>query len=270
VVRGQATSMTKILVGSQAIKHWFSDFSRTPKDFDYISDEPKAPGEDSHWNDGVAALAAKYPDPIACPDALATLKYSHAFWQIGGPENWKKHMFDYWFLTTKKGAKVDMDLFPALYDAFTKIHGPKRAKLSEQNEMFFKKTVERKYVHDSLHEAMKFYDEPMFQKIKVDKSKAAVSRKMFEELSHEDQLKCALEEIYVVALERFLIPADFKMHPKSARQEALRLLITSMTKGFFAEFMVTNWNELFVANNDNSFVERFRLARDEGRLILEQ
>ena len=260
--------MTKILIGSRAIKHHFPDFTREPKDYDYISDEPKLPGEDSHWNDGVAAFAAKYPDPIACPDALATLKYSHAFWQIG--DSWSKHMYDYWFLTTKKGAVVDMEMVDVLYKQWTIIHGAKKARLSEQNEMFFKKTVERKYVHDSLHEAMKFYYEPMFQKIKVDKSKAAVSRRMFEELSHEDQLKCALEEIYVVALERFLIPADFKMHPKSARQEALRLLITSMTKGFFPRFMVTHWNELFVANNDNSFVERFKLARDEGRLILEQ
>jgi hypothetical protein len=178
-------------------------------------------------------------------------------------------MFDIHFFQ-KKGCELDEELFGVLHKQWAIIHGPKRAKLSEQNEMFFKKTVERKYVHDSLHEAMKFYDEPMFQKIKIDKSKAAVSRKMFEELSHEDQLKCALEEIYVVALERFLIPADFKMHPKAARQEALRLLITSMTKGFFPRFMVTNWNELFVANNDNSFVERFKLARDEGRLILEQ
>jgi hypothetical protein len=260
--------MTKILIGSRALKHHFPDFSRTPKDYDYISDEPKAPGEDSHWNDGVAAFAAKYSDPIASPDALATLKYSHAFWQIGSPENWKKHMFDYWFLTTKKGAIVDFEMAEVLYKQWEIIHGKKKAKLSEENENFFKKTVKRKYVHDSLHEAMKYYDEPMFQKIKVDKSKAAVSRKMFEALSYEDQLKCALEEIHVVALERFLIPCEFSMHAKSARQEAMRLLITSMTKGFFAKFMVTHWNDLFVNNNNNNFIEKFNVAKNNGTLII--
>lgn len=258
--------MTKILIGSRALRHHFPDFPREPKDWDYISDEPRSGDEDSHWNEGVAALAAKYPDAVACPDALITLKYSHAFWSIG--DTWGKHMFDYWWLE-KKGAKVDEELADILYNQWTIVHGKKRAKLDEQNEMFFKKTVNRVYKHDSIHEAVKYYDEPMFQKIKKDKDKAMVSKAMFDALPYEDQLKCALEEIHVVALERFLIPKDFKMHPKAARSEAIRLLVTSMTKGWFPKFIVRNWNTIHVLNNDNSFIKKFEQAKESGKLELE-
>jgi len=248
--------MSKILIGSRAAKHWWPDFPREPEDFDYISDEPQTEKEDSHWNDGVAYLAGKYPDVIAGPNTLYTLKLSHVYFL---PDKFNKTIFDIVWMQNKD-CVVDEDLYERLYKQWEHTHGAKKAKLTENNESFFKNTVNRVYEHDSLHDAMKYYDEPMFQKIKIDKTKAQVSKKLFLELPRQDQINLCLEEIHVVALERFLIPREFRMHPKAARAEAVKLLVTSMSKGWFPRFICENFSCIHVKNNNNDFVERFNVA----------
>ena len=127
-------------------------------------------------------------------------------------------MFDLMFLK-KKGAYVQNEiLFNSLYQEWEVKHGAKKANFDQENEDFFKDTVKRVYEHDSIHKVIAFYDEPMFNKIKVDKNKAAVEKDLvFDRLGHTDKLKVCWEEIYAVALERFLIPQNFHLHPKTAR-----------------------------------------------------
>jgi hypothetical protein len=251
----------KMLIGSSAAARHFPDFPRTPKDVDYICAD-KVKGEDNHFIQAHTAIFDKYPVDVAPPEVLYTLKVSHAFWDI----HWSKTLFDIRFFQQKK-VKLDEEIYKLLYDEWTIIHGKKRAMLVKQNEDFFKDNVNRKYVHDDLHRAIAYYGVPMFEKIKEDKNLALTSKKMFFELSYEDQLKCCREEIFVTALERFMIPADFKMSTTEAYHKSFKKLVTSMSKGWWPKFLVENWIDL-CKKTDYPFVQKFYDALSENKLRL--
>lgn len=254
--------MKRLLVGSTAATAHFPDFPRKPVDRDYFA-PPSAstPLDDCHWHPSFEYILEKYPGDVAPPTLLYTLKVSHSFW----PHMWEKTMSDIAFFQFK-GVKLDEEVYTILYKAWEEVFGPKKAFLAEDNEFFFKSTVKRRYIHDDIHAAVAFNDEPMYMKIKTDKSKAMVSRRMFEALSYEAQIQTCLEEIYVVALERYLIPQNFRMHAKVARLYAAKDLITSMTKGWFPKKIVENWTTIHVNNRDNSFVQKFLHKLQEGKI----
>jgi len=194
------------------------------------------------------------------PKYLHTLKLAHCFWNF----NWRKTMSDILFFQNKF---VDHDekLLDLLYEDNKKIHGDKKAKLNKDNEDFFNDHVERIYVHDTLHDAMSYYEEPLYQRIKKDKSKAATDYDLFLALEHHDKLRLCREEIYVTALERFLIPKDFKEGPIVAYRNACCQLITSMTKGWFPRFIALNWRDLHRPEID--FVEKFEKQKHKVKKI---
>lgn len=254
------------LIGSKAIKYHFSDF-RVPMDTDYVTDERRKHElkegkriEYFYYGDNEALL--EFDRPIPTVDQLYTLKVSHSFWPI----NWRKHMKDILFLQ-EKGAKLDKELFDKLYDGWVGYHGKKRAYLNVDNEKFFTSTVPREYVHDDIHKAISYYGDPLYNKVKRDVSKALISEKMFNELSHIDQIRLCREEIYATALERFLIKKlpglvtenDISM----AYGRACMLLVTSMTKGFFPLFIVLNWKELH-RPDDHPFLIKFLIGVQNG------
>lgn len=262
--------MNKILIGSHAIKHWFSDFPREPKDIDYICPEPsKEKGVEHHWNKSFECFYDIFNDAkmnVASPWFLYTLKVSHSFFDV----HWGKTLRDIVFLQSKGYNACDEEMFVSFYAEWELKHGKKRAFLAEKNEDFFKTNVKRKYVHDSIHEAVALYDRPMFERVKDDLSKAFVSKKRFMELLEDDKDKLCLEEIHVIALERFLIPRNFQMNPKSARLEAAKILITSATKGWFPKYLVENFRRLHELNNDNSFVDKFKEKEKQGLIKLNE
>ena len=91
-----------IIIGSTAIKHYFPDFPREPKDLDFAV----MPGEKFEKKGGVEYLENsvihKYQDQgYLKPELMISLKASHMFWD----NNWDKHLFDIQFLL-KKGYKT--------------------------------------------------------------------------------------------------------------------------------------------------------------------
>lgn len=251
----------KLLIGSKALKHHFPDFPREPKDTDYICEE-KIIGTDSKISPSSKLILDKYSELEICPaDVLYTLKVSHAFWNI----HWEKTMSDIRFLQSKGFRKVNEDLFKELYRDCEDRYGKKNAYLKKSNEDFFKDSIKRKYIHDDLHKAMSFYDIPLYEKLKTDLSKAMVSYELFLNLSYEDKIRLCQEEIYVTALERFLIPNDFRLSPFSAYLRACKLLIISMTKGWFPKFMVENWIDIS-KNNKYDFIKKFKISLEQGKI----
>lgn len=247
--------MAIILVGSRAIKEWFPDF-RECDDFDYWADDehshiPVSKGVEiknvSQYPNLKSFLhrvwQRKYPNRymINTPTAeeLYALKVSHSFWN----KHWEKTMMDILFFQEKR-VYLDLDLVRSIYKDWEIVHGKKQGYLNVPNEKFFTKSVDRVYIHDDLHESIKFYDEPLYKKIKTDQSKALTSNRLFEALSFEDKVKIVNEEAYVTALERFLIPSNFQMNPLEAYQRAMKLLITSMTRGEFALWIVANFQHV--------------------------
>ena len=191
---------------------------------------------------------------IPTSEALYTIKYSHSFWDI----KWNKTMWDISFFQSA-GIKLDEPFFRALYAGWESIRGKKPARLNVSNNDFFTAKVDRKYKHDDLHLATCYYDRPIYERCKKDLNSAMVDRTLFNNLSHENKINMVKEEVYAIALERFVIPKQ--MNDKLAYKLGLKKIITSLSKGWFPEFAVSNWNN--IKNLDYDYVYQFRSRFNE-------
>lgn len=236
-----------MIFGSRAAKFWYPDFREPKGDTDIIQkDHPKSTREiEYHWVPAFDYILENNSNlQYVDPDFLYTIKVSHAAWDI----HWDKTMIDIKFFQSK-GCKLDKTLYDMLIPEWTVKHHSKRVNLNRPVEEFFKDAVNRKYNHDELHQLLAFYDKPLYTRINPDPSIALSNRALFEELSREDQLKCALEEVYVIAVERYLLNEP-KMPIRHAKYKAMKQLITSMTKGWFNLFLIVNFQELYYHNDE--------------------
>lgn len=237
--------MAALIIGSTAIRHWFPDFPREPHDVDVWAPEyPTSIGVrmdravDRFWDDRLAPIVdgrTKY----ATPDQLYTMKVSHAAWEHQNG-SWRKHMFDIVWLKTQ-GAVLDRDMYNILYPIWEDLYGKKRVNLNQESGMFFKDAVVRIYDHDSIHDTVAHYSRPMWMEVLKDGQDVAMDMEKVWALPRPEQVKLFREEIYATALERWLIPRDYRFSPSVAYLWALRKTITSLTKGDSARFMIENY-----------------------------
>lgn len=249
----------RVLIGSAAIAlHLPGSLNREPKDKDYLSlNLVKNPGEDLILGQGIVD---RYPFSgyVASLDELYTLKVSHSAWVIGS--SWQKHLFD--IVTLKRnGAKLIPELHDIAYAEWERRKGVKRVNLNKDKEEFFHSGVRRKYIHDSIHAAVAFYDEPLFNRILFPGAEVKVSRTLFEQLSEEDKARLVQEETMVLALERELIPADDrgesidKYRWFRAYQKQLQALLTELSKGWFPMWSFENFDK--VARPPHNYWKKF-------------
>lgn len=231
------------LIGSWAMHHWFGDEVRVGNDFDVFTKD-YVPDWDIFWHDDLAKWDW---GSVATPDELYTLKISHSAWNLHG--TWRKHMSDCIFLS-RKGAKFIPELYEILYPIWEEIHGPKRVHLDMTKDEFFADRIVRVYDHDSLHVSVAYYDRPIYERILKDGQQIAVDRAKWDALPFGDQIKCAREEIYANALERRVIPQNYKGSPTAAYAWAVQQTITSLSKGWFSLFCALNYDELRVPDVD--------------------
>jgi len=221
-----------ILIGSSAIKYWFPDFPREPKDIDYIVDIPRDNTE------GIEYLLNPILDnykggKVLGVNGLYTLKISHLFWNL----NWEKHMFDVQFLR-KKGAKLDLELFHRLYNYWCGLHGKnKRSDLKMSSEDFFDNAIDSEYEHDDIHTLLKPI--PTYSKILKDNAEVEVDEYKFNLLSHEEKCNLAAEEVMVMAWERYK-----DMNYMKAYSVMLKKFIISHAPIWEAIFIIENYIEL--------------------------
>lgn len=189
-----------ILIGSTAIKYWFPDFPREPKDIDYIVGY----GEDCS-REYFADIKVEYlRNDILCdlksevlePNLLYTLKASHL---IGWDINFEKHMWDFQFLK-KKGCKLDLELFYKLYNYWNQTKDKnKRSDLDMSAEEFFDNAI--KTPHDYYHTLLN--PSPTYLKVLKDGCEVDVCENKFNKLSLEDKFALIQEEVVIMAVERW-------------------------------------------------------------------
>lgn len=203
-------------------------------------------------------------------EMLYTIKCSHAQFDV----QWEKTMNDIKCMQKHNlNVELDEDLYEMLYDFWLKVHRNNKDKvdLDKSNEAFFDDSVQRLWDHDSLHEAMAFTDRPMYEKFKYDQSSAMLSEKLFAEAETIERIQLCLEEIYVTALERFMIPRNFKMGRNTAMKQATKQLVTSMTKGWFPKYIIENWSRILHAHDQYQskgmcYVKRYEAAVENKEL----
>lgn len=230
--------MKKVTIGSTAIKHWFPDFSREPKDMDFAVDKENVASEN------IEDLRIEYLyNPIACklgkdilePSELLALKISHLFWDI----NWQKHINDVHFLLSK-GVTYDYSLYKEFRNFFEDyLPKVRRSKLEQSKEEFFTNAVNKDTnEHDELH--LKLAKVPAYTKILKDNCEVEVCETKFSNLTFEEKCDVAHEEAIVMAAERF----SGKLNYRVAFVNQFKQNIQKHYPEFLALFCIENYVEL--------------------------
>jgi len=83
------------------------------------------------------------------------------------------------------------------------------------------------------------------------------SEEKFNSLTLEDRLLLVQEEVWVTALEKYLIPSNFTHGDNLAYAKSLKKLVTTMSSGWFSIFIIENYHKLY-KNTDWSFITKFK------------
>lgn len=251
-----------IIIGSVAANHWFADFRKPKNDIDILCSVPHGEYQsficvpDKYYNlksehqyhaSAEYILGRKEHGLFMIPDELYTLKVSHAHWNI----KFEKTLQDIAFFKSK-GCLLDLDMYNHLVKTWEGIHGDKsKVNLNKTVDEFFSDNINRIYPHEYLHQEVKFYDKPMHEYIKQDGSEVLCSEIKFWRLSNQQRIDCCLEEIIVTAIERGrLSKVSLDGMIRSAIIKAHKKLCTSMTKGWYARYLIMNCKEILVDNKD--------------------
>lgn len=230
----------ELIYGSTAIKHWFSD-AREPNDLDIISNERT--GKEIYWIESFSYLSNNIDTKYVDPNLIYSIKVSHACYDI----NWTKHMKDICFMK-QHGCVLDYEFVKSLRKDWDVVHKKKKLNFDVDNSVFFNNNVTRQFNHDELHKMLAFYERPLHERIRKDLSKPKTSKTLFELLSHDDKIKCVLEEVYVIATERYITRG---LSPKRAKFLSLKDLILKLSSGWFNVFIIDNFEEILY--NDDTF-----------------
>lgn len=261
---------SKLIFGSHAAKYWFPDFRDSISgDIDYISHEKIKTKEEEHHHFGPSfdyILENNKDSTYVDPNFLANLKYAHLGWD---GHWWQKTADDVtWFqlrIPEHPELAFDSVLYKMFVKDFTALYGKRWAKMQgKDSKTFFEDKVDRKYIHDTIHEAVAYYDRPLYMEIlKDDTGSVVCSEDKFNNLSDQQRLELAKEEIFVTALERWLVPKNFEISPNRAYAAALKKFATSMSAGFMKKYILSHFAELRL-NKDYNWIEKFKQGVENG------
>jgi len=197
---------------------------------------------------------------VANLPTLMMIKKAHLNWPIA----WWKHIKDYHDIKNQNPEVLEIHhKILKLRMKETEARQKKLVKpnLMVSNEEFFGKSqrvIGRLYKHDDLHFSTCFYDRPLYEKLKYDKSLAWCDQQLFNTLNYLDKVRCVQEEAFAIALERKIIPAlndGQKIDTISAFCYAIERICTTLTSGWFRSFAQENVPQIMKHNVD--FVGRF-------------
>jgi hypothetical protein len=198
----------------------------------------------------------------ASNDLVYTLKMSHRY--LRNSPSFNKTMDDIHALRAL-GCSIPGSISNWYKDRVKATYDYKHPSLKRSKENFFKNDgVNYIYDHDSIHEAVAIDDRPAFELVREEGADIFCSKEKFFSMPIEVQLSTVLEEAYVLALERSLIPYDFTPDPKAAFLIALEKICTSIASGWWREFAWENYNKLVSLYDDGEYVYCFNDALKNG------
>lgn len=224
------------IIGSTAIKHYYNDFNREPKDLDLCVRNKYDLRSNKDVEFLVNPVLLNYVNGVfPTENQLLTLKVSHILYDI----NWSKHMFDIQFLLDK-GCEIDIVLLKDLRIYWSNnLPYIRRSELNQDKDQFFNNDVNKKsdYDHDLIHTLLN--ESPIYKKCLKDGEEVDLDPNKFFNLNHEDKLLFVKEEVMVMAWERFKTKKYY-----IAYQEMLNKFIREHIPLFALEFAIKNYKEL--------------------------
>jgi len=292
-----------LLIGSRALEK-FMPIGRTPKDYDYIATKEEALQfiADNYTtvrrikesDDIISCIinTTLYEFHLAKPgsafeeylklnegrdhanmDTLYSIKLGHIHFPVG-QNKFTKHIGD---LVLLGALRQRNDLLEHLTkkhfkDTEERIGKLKTPSLMKSSNKFFQQSdglVKSWFVHDDIHEVMAHKEKPMYTYMQPDPTLASCSKAMWLEFTTIEKIQCVLEEAYVIALERKIIPMIFggtKLYDsETAFDWALWRICTNLCSGWFRRFAVDYYAEV-LAYHDVDYASKFFGAIDEGKI----
>ncbi len=180
-------------------------------------------------------------------------------------KSWDKHMHDMHIIQAicEPQYEVKAQLLKKLHKKSTEQRlGAQRLPSLKgvTKDKFFDDAVVKYYVHDDIHKAMAHRDRPMYEYMQHDTSIVECDRQLWDAFPAGDKVKCVLEECYVIALERHVIPTNeggrIGLKPFDAFKWALMRVCTTLCSGWFRQYAIDNYFTI-LNSYDPGFVEKF-------------
>ena len=205
----------------------------------------------------------------ASPEVLLSLKKSH----IHFPIKFQKHIKDYNFLLDflkeDKLENITKINFKETELRFGKLKTPS---LKKSTSKFFDQSegyVKYFYIHDDIHQVMAHYDRPIYEDMQTTSESAWCQKELWDNFSFEKKAKCVLEEAYVIALERKIIPmlngVSDVVSSKKALEWSLMRICTTLCSGWFRQFAADNYSRICEYVN-HQYVQKFLEAEQIGKI----
>lgn len=202
---------------------------------------------------------------IAKPFTCFIMKLSHRY-KKDSPHFDKTRRDILWFKSIGMSYPFDRVFSPfeqVLKNREAQTYKNKLPNLNQGKQNFFDSSVNYVYDHDTIHEAVKHLDRPAYTYYIREGSEVFCSKDKFFDLPQIVRLYGVLEESYVLALERAVIPHG--TDPLRAFTIALEKVCTSVTSGWFREFAYNNYDAVFAMYHE-SYVDKFKKALDNGQI----
>jgi len=211
--------------------------------------------------------------PIATKPILLSIKKSH----VNFPIHFYKTIVDYNMLLSECGDDIYPEItkkrFKETEDRLGKLKTPK---LNKSSKMFFEQShdfFKTYFIHDHIHKVMAHLDKPLYEYMQESSTSANCSKKMWDDFSDDWKDKCVLEEAYVIALERKLIPSIFGggkyYSPDEAIKWSLMRISTTLCSGWFRQWACDNWIRIN-SKIDKDYLDKFLSAVDNDQIKLSE
>lgn len=197
---------------------------------------------------------------VAKPNLCYMLKLSHRYKK--NTPFFEKTRDDILTMRVLPECKLDAEL-EELFKAREALTLQKGYKLNVNKKEFFTDNVPYQYDHDDLHEAIKHLGQPAYTYYMKDGSEVMCDKDKFYSCAEFTRLYGVLEEAYVLALERAVIPNG--TDPALAFKIALEKVCTSITSGWFREYAWENYDRVKAMYNAK-YVDWFYDALNAGRI----
>ena len=245
-----------ILVGSRALAIRNSSFRvKDTADWDIITNQSiNAPNVElldpdkqsnrglTQYLDGLTVNYQGYELHVPTLTGLAIVKRSHLWRDVGFDKHitmYHKHMMPFVSYSANDRTYLNNRIATIRSE-----YGDKHPSLKKTPKEFFDDYVIKKYDHDMLHELVAYGKQPIYQSLLIDCNSVWCDVDKWTSLSIDEQNKCVSEEAMVIAIERYLVPSEWKYSVKIAYYKALHRICTTLTSGWFRDHAIDNFSTI--------------------------
>lgn len=214
---------------------------------------------------------------IANYNTCFILKAGHIWYEN---KKWRKHIEDYHYLknyiqyykSNNKGSEIYYenytidDMIKIQKQTTEQIQGKQKLpNLNMAKDKFFDDNVKKYIDHDLLHIIFAHRDDriPIYTLMQKENDEVLCSKKLWNKLTFDEKCQAVLEEAYVIASERHIIPQLVKnskeYYARYAFMWALMRICTTLTSGFFRDFAINNYKHILTMYNSNYYTKLFNL-----------